>query len=245
MARESLETLLERLQSTSSIDELQIWTHELRDCLGVSHVLYHTANIQGEQIGAFTYDREWARRYIEKDYRLIDPVVLGAVRGFHPMDWKSLDWSDPQARLMLREARAAGLGNQGWSVPIWGPNGEFALFAVNHHASDSDWLAFVRRRAKDILLISHLVHQQAMRIVRKETDPPSASLSPREREALTELSLGHSRAEAADALHISENTLRAYIDSARHKLGALNVTHAVALAQARGIIVPKGALPKY
>ena len=32
---------------------------------------------------------------------------------------------------------------------------------------------------------------------------------------------------------------------ARHKLGALNVTHAVALALARGIIVPKGALPKY
>ena len=49
----------------------------------------------------------------------------------------------------------------------------------------------------------------------------------------------------ADALQISENTLRAYIDSARHKLGALNVTHAVALALARGIIVPTGALPKY
>ena len=49
----------------------------------------------------------------------------------------------------------------------------------------------------------------------------------------------------ADTLHISENTLRAYIDSARHKLGAMNVTHAVALALARGIIVPKGALPKY
>ncbi len=43
----------------------------------------------------------------------------------------------------------------------------------------------------------------------------------------------------------SENTLRAYIDSARHKLGAMNVTHAVALALARGIIVPAGALPKY
>ena len=46
----------------------------------------------------------------------------------------------------------------------------------------------------------------------------------------------------ADALQISENTLRAYIDSARHKLGALNVTHAVALALARGIIVPDGGV---
>ena len=46
-------------------------------------------------------------------------------------------------------------------MPIWGPHGEFALFAVNHNASDEAWAAFIAKRAKDILLISHLVHQQA------------------------------------------------------------------------------------
>ena len=90
------------------------------------------------------------------------------------------------------------------------------------------------KRAKDILLISHLVHQQAKRILNSETDAPTADLSPREKEALIQLSQGQSRAAVADTLHISENTLRAYINSARHKLGAMNVTHAVALALARG-----------
>ena len=161
------------------------------------------------------------------------------------MDWKTLDWSSPQAREMMREATEAGVGNQGWSVPIWGPKGEFALFAVNSTASDEEWAAYTKARAKDILLVSHLVHQQAMRIIRDEVDGPTAELSPREREALTELGHGKSRAEAAAALKISENTLRAYIDSARHKLGAANVTHAVAIAFSRGIIIPKGALPKY
>lgn len=84
-----------------------------------------------------------------------------------------------------------------------------------------------------------------MRIINNEMDPPTAELSPRERETLMQLSLGQSRAAVAAALNISENTLRAYIDSARHKLGAANVTHAVAIALARGIIVPTGALPKY
>ena len=70
-------------------------------------------------------------------------------------------------------------------------------------------------------------------------------LADREREALAQLSVGLSRANVADSLNISENTLRAYIDSARHKLGAANVTHAVALALAKGIIVPTGTLPKY
>jgi DNA-binding CsgD family transcriptional regulator len=240
-----LEALLERLQTTKSIDELQVWAHELRDHFGVTHVIYHTANLKSEQVGAFTYSLEWARHYIEKDYRSIDPVVLGALRRFHPMDWKSLDWSSPQARAMMRDAMDHGLGNQGWSVPIWGPQGEFALFALNHSAGDDAWAAFTARNGKDILVVSHLMHQQAMRIINQELEPPSAELSPRERETLAQLSLGHSRAAVADALQISENTLRAYIDSARHKLGALNVTHAVALALAKGIIVPKGALPKY
>jgi len=236
---------LERLPTTTSFEELQIWAHELRDCLGVAHVVYHTGNIRGEQVGAFTYDIAWVRRYIERDLAQHDPVVLGAIRRFTPMDWKTLDWSSPQARQLMREAAAAGVGNQGWSVPIWGPAGEFAVFTVNHTASDEDWAALIAKRAKDFLLISHLVHQQAKRILNSETDAPTAELSPREKEALIQLSQGQSRAEVANALHISENTLRAYIDSARHKLGAMNVTHAVALALARGIIVPRGALPKY
>jgi DNA-binding CsgD family transcriptional regulator len=237
--------LLERLQTTKSIDERQVWAHELRDHFGVAHIVYHTVTLKGEQFGALTYSREWARRYVEMDYRSIDPVVLAAGRRFQPFDWKALDWSNPLARQFMREARASGVGNQGWLVPIWGPQGEFALFVVNHNATDDEWASWTADNATDVLLVSHLVHQQAMRIVNQEVEPPNADLSPREREALTQLSLGRSRAAVADTLQISENTLRAYIDSARHKLGALNVTHAVALALAKGIILPKGALPKY
>jgi DNA-binding CsgD family transcriptional regulator len=243
--REKLEPTLERLQTTKSIEDLQVWAHELRDQLAVQHVIYHTANLKGEQVGAFTYDIEWVRHYIARNYRAIDPVVLGALRRFHPMDWKSLDWSSAQARQMMREALEHGLGNQGWSVPIWGPSGEFAMFSVNHQADDAQWQEYTRAHAKDILLISHLVHQQARKILDQTGEIPAADLSPREREVLARLSFGESRARVADGLHISENTLRAYVDSARHKLGAMNVTHAVALATARGIIVPNGALPKY
>jgi DNA-binding CsgD family transcriptional regulator len=233
------------LPTTKSIEELQVWIHELRDALRVDHVLYHTANIKGEQVGAFTYPLDWVRHYIEKDYQATDPVLVASARRFHPLDWKTLDWSAPQARQMMRESQAAGLGNQGWSIPIWGPSGEFAIFTVNHRASDVEWADYTRTRAKDLLLTSHLVHQHTKRILNNEVEAPTTDLSPREREVLSRLGLGESRARVADALKISENTLRAYIDSARHKLGAANVTHAVALATSRGMIVPSGALPKY
>lgn len=47
---------------------------------------------------------------------------------------------------------------------------------------------------------------------------------------------GLSRAQAAAELEISEHILRVYIESARHKLGALNTTHAVTRALSAGLI---------
>jgi len=54
---------------------------------------------------------------------------------------------------------------------------------------------------------------------------------------MTLLAIGYSRAQVADTLSISEHTLRAYIESARLKLGAQNTLQAVARAMSRGMIV--------
>ena len=54
---------------------------------------------------------------------------------------------------------------------------------------------------------------------------------------MTLLAVGYSRAQVAERLSISEHTLRAYVESARFKLGASNTTHAVARALSRGLIV--------
>ena len=237
--REDLEAVLERLQTTKSIEELQVWAHELRDALGVTHVVYHTVKLKGEQVGAFTYSLDWVRRYIEQDYSSVDPVVSAAVRRFHPIDWKTLDWSNPAARSVLREAIAARASAiKAGRCRSGGPNGEFAMFSVNHHASDDEWDEVHQAPTRRIFcLIAHLVHQQAMRIMNKEVArADEGSFAARTRGADASWAWGMSRAEVADSLGISENTLRAYIDSARHKLGAMNVTHAVALAVARGMI---------
>ena len=53
--------------------------------------------------------------------------------------------------------------------------------------------------------------------------------------------MGYGRGQVAEMLSISEHTLRAYIESARFKLGALNTTHAVARALTEGLIVVGGA----
>ena len=59
----------------------------------------------------------------------------------------------------------------------------------------------------------------------------------RELSTMTLLARGCSRSQAAHDEQISEYMLRVYFEGARHKLAALNTTHAVARALTRGLIV--------
>jgi DNA-binding CsgD family transcriptional regulator len=235
----------EMINSANTIDDVRDYVEMMRNALGIKHVAYHTVSHSIKQIGAFTYSMDWARQYIREEYWNIDPVIRELKTGYAPVDWKVLDWSSKSARKFLREAISHGLGSQGWTVPIWGPCGDLAVFAVNDCAEDGEWHEFLRYNGSFIMLISNLVHLKVMSIIRSSKINLLKELSPREKEALSELSSGYSRAAVAGKLQITENTLRAYIDSARIKLGAENVTHAVSLAIASGSIVRNGSMPVY
>ncbi|ASP20824.1 HTH-type quorum sensing-dependent transcriptional regulator VjbR [Antarctobacter heliothermus] len=232
-----LDGLIERLESAEGLEDLQILIEELRDSYGVDHIVYHWVNSNGEQYGCGTYDLEWVNRYVEKGYLRVDPVVVGCYQRFHPVDWKRLDWSSKAARALMQDAIAYGIGNQGFSIPLRGPNGQFALFTLSHNCNDTEWEDFTLTNRRDLILIAHYFNQKALEFEPGRTPEASQSLSPREIEAMTLLAVGYSRAQAADTLSISEHTLRVYVESARHKLGALNTTHAVARALSRGVIV--------
>lgn len=235
--KEKLETLITELQRATARRDLQDVVVSLRDMYDVDHVIYHSVNRAGEQYAALTYDDSWVQRYIERDYSRIDPVVQGCYQRFHPVDWKRLDWSSKQARNFMGEAGDAGVGNQGLSVPIRGPNGQFALFTASSRATDGSWEAYSRENVGDLILIAHFINQKALELDNAPDVQPTASLSPREIDTLSLLAMGYSRSQAADSLSISEHTLRVYIEAARFKLGAQNTTHAVAKAITLGLVV--------
>ncbi|PWR01355.1 LuxR family transcriptional regulator [Meridianimarinicoccus roseus] len=235
--KDKLEALITGLEAAKTHSDLQGIIVKLRDLYDVDHVIYHSVNRAGEQYAALTYDPSWVERYIEQDYARIDPVVQGCYQRFHPVDWKRLDWSSPRARNFMGEAADAGVGNQGLSVPIRGPNGQFALFTACSRATDSVWESYSRSNVGDLILVAHFINQKALELDNGTDVQKSASLSPREVDTLRLLAMGYSRAQAADCLCISEHTLRVYIESARFKLAAQNTTHAVAKAIAHGLIV--------
>ncbi|MGR3617655.1 MAG: helix-turn-helix transcriptional regulator [Paracoccaceae bacterium] len=232
-----LDHILERLEATAALDGLQDVITDLREAFDVDHLVYHWVDSAGDQYGCGTYDPYWVQRYLDQNYLRVDPVVIGCFQRFHPVDWKRLDWSGKPARLFLTDALKHGVGNQGYSIPIRGPNGQFAVFTANHKCDDTEWEQFIEARARDLILIAHFFNRKALEFEPARQPEQSRALSPREVDAMTLLAMGYNRAQVANSLSISEHTLRVYIESARAKLGALNTTHAIARAMSRGLIV--------
>ena len=241
MMAQGYETFFTTLEQADRLEQIQDLVVGLRDTLAVDHCVYHWVSADGEQYGFGTYSPAWAQRYVDKEYLRVDPVILGCFQRFHPVDWKRLDWSGKAARNFRLDAVEHGIGNQGYSIPIRGPNGQFALFTVSHNCDDPTWETFTSTHQRDLILIAHYLNQKALEIEKGRAPEPVRSLSPRETDALTFLAMGYGRGQVAEMLSISEHTLRAYIESARFKLSASNTTHAVAKALAEGLIVIGGA----
>ena len=236
-AKSSLEDILEELEQAEGLGALQTASERLRDHFDVDHIVYHWVDSAGDQYGCGTYSDEWRDHYLKQNYLRVDPVIIGCFQRFHPVDWNRLDWSSKQARAFQQEAIEYGVGNQGFSVPIRGPNGQFALFTISHNCDDDTWATFTETHRRDLILIAHYFNEKALEFEPGRIHEKHKPLSPREIDAMTLLAMGYSRAQVAQTLSISEHTLRVYIESARFKLGAMNTTHAVARALSRGLIV--------
>ncbi|MDF2231152.1 autoinducer binding domain-containing protein [Albimonas sp. CAU 1670] len=224
----------------TSQPDLAALLRAVRRAYDLDNCIYYALNLGGprggDEFGAMTYPEAWHQRYEEVRYRDLDPVVTASLGGFAPIDWKDLDWSGRPVRRLLSEAHEFRVGNHGYTVPIHGPNGQFAMFSVSKQCAERRWTLLLAEAAQEWLIIAHHVHRQALEMTGAVERQPPPPLSPRERDALALMAAGRSRAQVAHRLKISESTLRVYLDSARHKLGGLNAVHAVALAVKSGAV---------
>ncbi|MEC9432930.1 MAG: LuxR family transcriptional regulator [Pseudomonadota bacterium] len=237
---ERLQSIVESVPAVTGAAELRRLLERVRAIYDMDNCIYYALSLggpkAGHEFGAMTYDVAWHQRYEDVRYRDCDPVVLAAAGGFAPIDWADLDWTGRPVRRLLSEAREFRVGNNGYTIPIHGPGGQFAMFTISKQCPEEEWRARLADVAQELLLIAHHVHRHALEINGAAEPMPIPNLSPRERDALALMAAGRSRAQIADRLKISESTLRVYLDSARHKLGGLNAFHAVAIAVKGGAI---------
>lgn len=216
---------------------------ELRDAADIPPLLAKLLNIYGlkslaylgagltDRTGdgpylAVTYSPEWIEHYKTRRFIEIDPAIQIGLRRLLPIDWNEFDRQDEKVRRLFGEAGDFGLGRHGISLPVHGRNGDRALVSITSDAGDRDWDHLRLHYMRDFQMLALHMHQAILRLEGGQ-DSCGETLSPRERECLLWTAEGKTSWECAMILGLAERTVRFYLESARHKLGATNTTHAV------------------
>lgn len=212
----------------------------IRDTLGLKNVAYLALHCPPLTRSGFyskvTYSDEWVRRYTERGYVDIDPVIPNASAGVLPIDWSEIDRSPPAIRAFFLDAEQHGVGNQGITIPIRGAKRERAFFSVNMQATDIEWLNFKRANMAILQVVSNYYHNKVLETHGVEI--PEVRLTPRQREALQWAANGKSTRDIANIMGLSHHTVLRYLETTRFRLNALNTMHAVGKAFKIGLIDP-------
>ena len=231
---------LEVQDAESVQDALQVF----QLAYGVDFATYHLAltivDIVDTPYVRTTYSDAWVSRYLLRDYVKIDTVLREGLDRQLPFDWREVD-IPPAASEFLLDAQDHGVGANGYSIPIIDKSRR-ALLSLNARKSGDGWSATVAQYRDEWLELAFLVHHKAIFELYGEHDPVP-QLSARELECLHWSALGKDSVDIAVILKLSEHTTRAYIKSARHKLGGGSITYTIARAMQLRLVHPFGNTP--
>jgi DNA-binding CsgD family transcriptional regulator len=237
-----LHRIFNLLEASKSIDDLRLVMDNITRSLKLTNMVYHSVGYIGSPdpspLLVLTYSPEWVTRYFSENYLQIDPVVNGGLRGLMPTDWAMLEKTGSRVRQFFGEASEHGVGRQGLTTAIRGPRGESALFTFTSDVSDLDWPQLKSTLMPPMLLIGHAFHLRAMELLQPDTPTSAPKLSRREVDCLQYCAHGFRDHETAQKLKISEAVVRAYLDSARHKLASPTRPYAIAKALKLRVIRP-------
>lgn len=222
--------LLSELDDLANETDLRLILEKLLRIYRLKSLAYLGANLthqpsEGPYL-AVTYSSEWIERYKAERFVNIDPAIQTGLRRILPIDWSEFDRESEKVRRLFGEAAEFGLGRHGISLPVHGLHGDRALVSITSDASDADWQHLRLEYMRDFQVLALHMHQTVLRLAGGHPIQP-ANLSPRERECLLWIAEGKTYWETAMILGLSEHTVRCYLESARHKLGAANNSHAV------------------
>ena len=225
--------LFELLADTDKLSdsaEIPVLLAKLLNVYGLKSVAYLGAGLtdrpgDGPYL-AVTYSPEWVEHYKTERFVDVDPAIQVGLRRMLPIDWSEFDRENDKVRRLFGEASEFGLGRRGISLPVHGRHGDRGLLSITSDAGERDWQRLRLEYMRDFQVLALHIHEAILRLAGGRPIE-HARLSPRERECLLWIAEGKTYWETAVILGLSEHTVRCYLESARHKLGAANNTHAV------------------
>jgi DNA-binding CsgD family transcriptional regulator len=212
--------------------------------IGLSHISYvRFASNRSWDISLLTaiatYSKLWQIRYFLKRYGAVDPVIKRGSAAILPFDWETLHSDEPATLKFFADAIRHNVGRNGLSIPVRNRKNTHSLISFTNDTTRQEWDVFKKSNMVYLQQLSALIDSAAG--IESTLPPSSVQLSPREEQCLIWAARGKTYQEIADILALSLGSVKTHLDTARHKLRCINLTHAVGMAVATGVI-PAAAL---
>lgn len=183
------------------------------------------------------YPEDWMKYYFSKGYFDVDPVVKIIKQKSGAFLWENLTeikkGLERDEYVLMEEAREAKLLD-GIGLSLHGACGQIVGMGVASSAggvqADKNTLGLVYALCSQF----HVFYQEK----EAKTTPAIVQLSRREREVLTWAAEGKSKTTIGEILHISDDTVKTYINRIYAKLGVNTIQLAVLKAVMLGLIHP-------
>jgi DNA-binding CsgD family transcriptional regulator len=186
-----------------------------------------------------TFSREWQTRYFLRQYIMVDPVVARGRTAVLPFDWETLNSNDQATAGFFADAIRHNVGRNGISIPVRNRRNVNSLVSFTSDAPRAAWETFKKSNMVRLQHLAALI--DSANVEGSKLPPQQIQLSPREEQCLIWAARGKTHQEIADILELSPTSVRRHLDTSRHKLHCINLTHAVGVAVATGVI-PAAAL---
>ena len=181
-----------------------------------------------------TFSKEWQARYFLKQYILIDPTILRGRTAVLPFDWGTIENDDPAIIEFFKDAIRHNVGRNGISIPVRNRRNANAMVSFTSDAPRLAWETFKKQNMIRLQLVAALIDSAAL--VDSKLPAPQVTLSRREEQCLIWAARGKTHREIGDIVGLSPTSVRTHLDTARHKLRCINLTQAVGVAVASGVI---------
>jgi DNA-binding CsgD family transcriptional regulator len=232
----------ERFIYATSVDQLEYVLRGECTRLGFHSYIYAlrvpTSYSNAQIIMLDGYPEGWVKRYFEKAYFDVDPVMGWCVKHVVPLLWSNLTLEPGSlAQTMMHEAAEYGL-RDGVTMPVHSPQGELGILSLSVNAPPPEARLIAEKNLPYVQLLASQLHQAVRRISGLMEDDDS-TLTARERECLSWAADGKTSGEIAQILEITERTVNFHLNNATQKMDAISRQHAVSKAALKRMIQPK------
>ncbi len=175
-----------------------------------------------------TYPYSWQIRYSERSYFLIDPRVTTGCRSVMPFDWDELRTGESRITAFFKDAVSHDIGRNGISLPVRNRDGKFSLVSFTSDHSKDKWRKYKRENMTILQSVATLIDLAAS--FTKKVPQFPVTISEMENKCLNLFARSRNVNDIADAVKITTSEVTLYLETARHKLHAISITHAVTVA---------------